>query len=36
MGTHITIFELIAISFMSIIGYAVVRALYETFLKKSK
>jgi len=36
MGTHITIFELIAITAVIIIGYAVVRAFYETFVNNSK
>jgi len=36
MGTHITIFELIAITAVTIIGYAVVRAFYETFVNNSK
>jgi len=36
MGTHITIFELILITGVTIIGYAVVRAFYETFVNNSK
>lgn len=36
MGTHITIFELIVCSFVSIIGYAAGKAFYETYIKKSK
>jgi len=33
MGTHITIIELVVISGLSIIGYAAVRAAYETWIK---
>ena len=36
MGTHITIFELIVISVISIIGYDAGKAFYETYIKKSK
>jgi hypothetical protein len=34
MGTHITIFELIVTSFVSIIGYAAGKAFYETYIKR--
>ena len=34
MGTHITIFEFVVISGLSILGYAVARATYDTWFKK--
>jgi hypothetical protein len=36
MGTHITIIEFVAVSAVSIIGYAFIMAFYETFIKRSK
>ena len=33
MGTHITILELVIISGLSILGYVVVKAAYETWFK---
>jgi len=34
MGTHITIAEFILISGLSILGYAFIKAFYETYIKK--
>jgi hypothetical protein len=34
MGTHITIAEFILISVGSILGYAVIKAAYDTWFKK--
>lgn len=34
MGTHITILEMIIISGLSILGYAIGRAAYDTWYKK--
>lgn len=33
MGTHITILEFVVISGLSILGYAAVKAAYETWFK---
>jgi hypothetical protein len=33
MGTHITILEFVVISGLSILGYVVVRAAYDTWFK---
>jgi hypothetical protein len=33
MGTHITIFEMLIISAVSVLGYVVVKAAYETWFK---
>jgi hypothetical protein len=33
MGTHITILEFLVISALSVLGYAVVKAAYETWFK---
>jgi hypothetical protein len=34
MGTHITIFEAILISGISIIGYALIKTIYQTLKSK--
>lgn len=34
MGTHITIAEFILISTVSILGYAIGKAFYQTYIKK--
>lgn len=34
MNTHITIAEFILISVVSIVGYAVIKAFYQTYIKK--
>ena len=34
MGTHITIFELVIISVLSVVLYVAARAAYETWIKK--
>jgi hypothetical protein len=34
MGTHITIFEAVIISGISIIGYALVKTIYQTLKSK--
>jgi len=34
MNTHISILEFFIISVVSVLGYAVIKAFYETYIKK--
>ena len=33
MGTHITILELVIVSVVSVLGYVVIKAVYDTWFK---
>jgi hypothetical protein len=33
MGTHITILELVIVSVVSVLGYVVIKAAYDTWFK---
>jgi len=34
MNTHISILEFLIISVVSVLGYAVIKAFYQTYIKK--